>query len=220
MYFIAGMTADLTGYWEKAADYHKTSEGIIVDGAEKAKAAYAKNREKLETSKKQLEERLAELDGKIKALEAKGQENWTNDDYTEAEPIYFFRGELGFIQNYLDSFDQKLEGINKAVAYYHPEQSRAAYALEKIRLQKQEIDTYKGGRGDKVKWVEGVVNGYTQYMKNYENQDDKIALAYRLMVLSPDSKTAPVLLEVLKGNATDADLKRAIQSQRPPAKKK
>jgi len=211
LYREAAMAADYSGHWEKAADYYRKSAEAIKEPAEKAKTAFVRFSENIDKNVIQLRE-LMNSD-EIKQLKAKNENDYTNDDYTLLERLQFFENELKANQDYEIFFKSRSEAVDRDVANFNPEQSREALMLEKIKQVKDQIDTYKGGRGNTVKWVDAIVRNHENYMRNYPSQEDKIAFVYRLIVLSPNDKRAPVLLDFLKGNTTKAELDRVIKQK-------
>jgi hypothetical protein len=214
LYFEAALTARFGGNWEKAADYYGKAANYLVGPAEKKKIAYARFGENIRKNIEQLQE-LLEAD-EFKQLKAKDEKDYDNDDYTELEKLLFFENQIvenGKLRDYLL---QGIERANSEVGTYNPTPSYQAGMLEMIRQFQDQINKYSGGRGNTAKWVEGVVFNNANYLKGFPSQEDKIAFTYRLIFLSPNSKTAPALLEMLKGNITEAELKRAIT---PPKKK-
>jgi hypothetical protein len=113
-------------------------------------------------------------------------------------------------------YADRIERADKDLAFYNnPEQSFAGRTQEKIKMLQDQANKAGGA----AKFVESVIFYYQKQLPLYApTQEDKIAFAYRLTVIAPNSRTAPVLLEWLKGNATEADLKRAIAASRPSKK--
>jgi hypothetical protein len=208
LYFQAATTADFGGNWEKAAAYFAKAADYLVEPSEKKKVAFARFGENLKANIEQLKILLE--DDEFKKLKAKDPNEYDNDDYTELEKILFFENQIvenGKIQEHLL---QGIERANSEVATYNPTPSYQARILDKIKLFQDQIRTYRGGPGNTARWVEGVVLAFESYLKGFPTKEEKIAFTYRLIFLSPNSKTAPALLEMLKGNMSEAELKRAI----------
>ncbi|MDR1841932.1 MAG: hypothetical protein LBQ86_08455 [Holophagales bacterium] len=217
LYRETAMAADFSGQWEKAAEYYKKSREALVEPAEKSKAAFVRFSENIENNIKQLRE-LIDSD-EFKELKAREESDYTNDDYTVLERLQFFESELTINQEALDYFKSRSEKADKDVASFNPEQPLDELMFQKIKVEQDEIKHRQYG-GNTAKWVDSVVTHHAAYMKDYPSQEEKIALVYRLIVLSPDNKKAPVLLDFLKGNATEAELNKAISPPRAAAKKK
>ncbi|MDR0499176.1 MAG: hypothetical protein LBH03_05525 [Holophagales bacterium] len=208
LYFEAARAADDGGYWEKSAEYHKKAAEVISDAAAKTKEALEKNIEYFGSATKHLQAIMDANADEINKLRAKDEKNYTNDDLLQKEKLTGWEKELKDSQETVDFYAKYIERVTKDAAWYTPTPSREEIMLDKIKQQRDQIENYIGGRGNTVKFVEGIVAGYVKYMENF-SQGEKISFTYRLMVLSPDSKTAPVLLDVLRGKATKADLDRA-----------
>ena len=216
LYFESARAADSAGYWEKAAEYHKKSVEVIDGAAVKTKESFTKFSENYESWHAQIQSLLDANIDEINKLKAKDEKDYTNEDWESKEKLVKWENDLKEVQEAIDYYKKYIEDAENRAAWYRTP-SREELMLEKIKEQQAEIDGYRGGPGDAAKWVEGVVASYATYMQNYSSVEDRISMTYRLMVLSPESKTAPVLLNVLEGRATEADLKRATQAARRPA---
>jgi len=218
-YWYAAMQADALGQWEKAAAYFTKAGALIVGPAEKAKAAYPKFVEGYEDHKRHYLDELERNAEKIKALEAKDEAKYTNDDFTELDHVQELRRGIDVANRAIGYYADRIEKASREVTFYNPEMPFAERTNEKIKMIQDQINKYKGGPGNKVKWVEGIVSDYQRQLPGYATTpEEKLAFAYRLTVLSPNSKTAKALVEWLKGNASEADLKRAIAASRPAKK--
>jgi hypothetical protein len=216
MYWEAARHADDIGLWEKAAG-HFTKAGELIRGpAERARAAYPKFVEPYENEKRKMLEDMQSHADEIKALRAKDQSLYTNEDYTALEQVLVWEKGLEIANGAIGYYAGRIESAGRDVAFYNPEQPYAEVTMEKIRLIQSQMNKYRGGQ---AKWVEAVVSNYQKQLPGYATtQEEKIAFVYRLTVLSPNSRTAPVLLEWLKGNATEAELRRAIAAAGPAKK--
>jgi len=214
LYFEAARAADDAGYWEKSAEYHKKSAQVINEAAAKTKEAFTKFTDYFGNVSKHIKSIMDANAEEINKLKAKDEKDYTNDDRLSKEKLVGWEKELTESQDAVDFYAKFIQRTENDAAWYNSTPSREEIILNKIKQQQDEIDTYRGGAGDPVKWVEGVVAGYSAYLKSF-SQEEKISFVYRLMILSPDSKTAPVLLAILQGKATDADLTKArVASQR------
>jgi hypothetical protein len=220
MNWEAAMLADSIGQWEKAAAYFAKAGEMIKGPAERVRAAYPKFTEGYESGKARILMDMEAHADEISALRAKSLGDYTNDDYTALDQVQTWERGVEEADRAVGYYASRIEAADRDVAFYNPEQPYAEVTAEKIRLIQDQINKYKGGRGDKAKWVEGVISDYQKQLPSYATtQEEKIAFAYRLTVLSPNSRTAPVLLEWLRGNATEAELRRAIAASRPAPKK-
>ena len=215
-YFESARAADSAGHWEKAAEYHRRSVQVILEATTKTKESSAKFSEGFEHLATQIQGIMDANADEINKLKTKEEKDYTNDDWLSKEKLLKWETDLKELQDAIGYYKNLVQNVENQAVYYRTT-SGEDRMLEKIRGTQNEIDNYRGGPGDKAKWVEGVVANHNAYMSNYHSQEDRIAMTYRLIVLSPESTTAPVLLNVLQGKATEADLKRAIQ-RRPPAR--
>jgi hypothetical protein len=238
MHWEAARHADDIGQWEKAAGYYTKASGLIAWLVEKVGAAYPKFAEPYENEKRKMLEDMEAHADEIAALRAKSQERYTNDDYTALDQVETWERGLKIADDAIGYYAGRIDAANRDAALYRP---YAEVTAEKIRLVQDQIDKYKGGRGDRAKWVEGVVLDYQRQLPGYATtHDEKTAFAYRLTVLSPNSRTAPLLLEWLKAKGRaeaagmeeadmgealkeagrrEAELNRAIKASRPAPKK-
>jgi len=223
-YYEAAQAAHDSGYWEKEPDFYNKSGQVVNDALGKLKEVFAKVSEGYELALKQVQAILEVNAEDIQKLKAKDEKNYTNEDYDAKEKMDKWEKDQKEYQNGLQWFKNNLADREKEAKTYNPDPPFADQVMERIDRQMAEINSYKAGPGDKSKWVEGIVASHALYMANYTQQSDKINLAYRLMALAPESKTAPILLELLKGRATQAELTKAVQAtalanKKKPAKK-
>jgi hypothetical protein len=207
MHFDAAMLADATGHWEKAVDYFRRAGDLLVAPTEKIKVAYPKFTEGYQNEKKRYIEELEARADETKALEAKDQASYTNEDYTALEHVLVLRNGIKVADESVAFYTGRIERADKDIALY---QTLASTAQENTKGMQEQISKYKLGT---VKWVEAIVTDHRRQMVGYTAQEDKMAFVSRLMVLSPTNKKAPVLLEWLKGNITEAELNRAIPAR-------
>jgi DNA repair ATPase RecN len=223
-YYEAAQAAHDSGYWEKEPDFYNKSGQVVTDALDKLREVFAKVSESYELQQKQVQALLEVNAEDIQKLKAKDEKDYTNEDYDAKEKMNKWESDLKQFQEGIQWFKNNLADREREAKTYNPDPPFAAQVMERIERQMAEINSYKAGPGDKSKWVEGIVASHAQYMANYKELADKIALAYRLMALAPESKTAPILLEVLKGRATQAELNKAVtataQANRKKAAKK
>lgn len=217
--FEAARAALDAGYWEKAADYHKREKEVANGAFVKYKEAMTGQIQGWETERKARQFIIDANAEAIKELKAKDEKDYTNEDYISKEKLMEWEKSVKEAEDAIKYFEDRITRAEKEVEFYNPVEPREDAILQHIATQQEGIDAYRGGPGDKAKWVEGVVANHAQYMQSYPTVEDKIRFTYRLMVVSPESKTVPVLLNLLQGNATEAELRRAIQSSRPPARR-
>ena len=66
------------------------------------------------------------------------------------------------------------------------------------------------------RFVEAIVANYANYYENFPQHEQKLAHAYRLKVLAPESTTVPLLLAYLNGEIEEAELRRAVRPRATP----
>ncbi|MCL1907904.1 MAG: hypothetical protein FWG12_00875 [Holophagaceae bacterium] len=207
------------GFWEKAAEFHKKEREVVNGALAKYKDAMAKIIQNWDNERK-VRQSIIDANGEaIVALKAKDEKDYTNEDYLSKEKLMEWEKAVKEAEDAIKYFEDRIARAEKEAEFYNPPEPREDAVLQHIADQQAGIDTYRGGPGDKAKWVEGVVANHVQYMQNFGEAKDKIHFTYRLLALSPDSKTVPVLLNLLQGKATDAELRRAIQANRAPARR-
>jgi len=219
-YYSAAQAACHCGYWEKELELYNRSGQVVNDALDKLKEVFAKVSEGYELALKQVQALLEVNAEDIQKLKAKDEKDYTNEDYDAKEKMMKWESDLKQYQEGIQWFKNNLADREKEAKTYNPNPPFADQVKERIDRQMAEINSYKAGPGDKAKWVEGIVASYKQYMANYVKLSDKIDLVYRLMALAPESKTAPILLDVLKGKATQADLNKAVAATALANKKK
>ncbi|MDR2560159.1 MAG: hypothetical protein LBC63_00080 [Holophagales bacterium] len=223
-YYEAAQAAHESGFWEKESVFYDKSGQVINDALDKLKEVFAKVSEGYELALKQVQA-LFEVNAEdIQKLKAKDEKDYTNEDYDAKEKMMKWESDLKQYQEGIQWFKNNLADREREAKIYNPDPPFAEQVQERIDRQMAEINSYKAGPGDKSKWVEGIVASHAQYMANFGELSNKINFTYRLMALAPESKTAPILLELLKGRATQAELTKAVQAtalanKKKPAKK-
>jgi hypothetical protein len=222
-YYEAGQAAHDSGYWEKQPEFYNKSAQISTDAFAKLKVAFAKFSESYESGAKQVQFILDTNAEDVEKLKAKDEKEYTSEDVEARGKVDKWESDLKLYKAGVQQFSDLLSDKEKIAKVYNPEPPMAELVVEQIEKQLAEIDSYKAGPGDKAKWVEGIVANHSQYMANYTKLEDKITLVYRLMALAPGSKTAPILLDVLRGKAAEAELRKAVtataQANKKPVKK-
>jgi hypothetical protein len=211
MHWEAARHADAIGRWERAAECYAKAAELIAGPAEKVTAACPRFAEPYENEKRQMLKDMETHADEIAALKAKSQAEYTNDDFTALDQALALERGIDVANGAIAYYAGRMETAARDVAFYG--QPYAEGASAKIRLVQEQIDKYKGGRGDKAKWVEGVISDYQKQLPGYATTlEDQVSFAYRLTVLSPGSRTAPALLEWLRAKAkADAASRAALE---------
>jgi len=227
-YYEAAQAAHESGFWEKESVFYNKSGQVVNDALDKLKEVFAKVSEGYELALKQVRALLEVNAEDIQKLKAKDEKDYTNEDYDAKEKMMKWESDLKQYQEGIQWFKNNLADREREAKIYNPDPPFAEQVQERIDRQMADINAYnikyKWASGDKSKWVESIVASHAQYMANFGELSNKINFAYRLMALAPESKTAPILLELLKGRATQAELTKAVKAtalanMKKPAKK-
>jgi hypothetical protein len=212
--FDAAMIAYACGYWEKSAEYHKKAAETINGAVDLTKEAFTQFIQYHEEQNKTWQMILDSNADDIVRLRAKDPKDYTEEERESIEKLTSWEKSINSNKVAIEFFADRIKAAESEAAFYNTMPSREQQTRDYIQQQQDSIDAYTAGPGDKNKWVEGIVANYASYMQNFSNED-KVSFTYRLIVLSPESKTAPILLGFLQGKATEAELKKAIQDAAP-----
>ncbi|MCL1893396.1 MAG: hypothetical protein FWG02_04050 [Holophagaceae bacterium] len=218
MYDQAASCAYDGGFWEKAVDYYRKAGETIKEASEKSIVAFMPFKKRYEDVRTFIQATLDSNADAIKELNAKDEKDYTDADREAKQKLDKWQEDLDGVEKNIKYFDDFIANTEIDVKKYNPDPPHEDALLQGIAEEQERIDTYKGGAGNKAKYVEGIVANYATYLRGWEDSQ-KIHFVYRLMALSPDSKSAPIWLAMLQGNATEAELKRAIQASRAPARR-
>ncbi len=207
-YRMAVETADAAGYWEKALEYAKTAKALAAESYDAIKEPFGQTVTYYTQAGARAKQVLEENDARIKELKGKsvldpgerqeldlalGVEKEQADD---AKWVKFF-------QTYLDVTKRETEAYDPLVKVME----------EKLKGEANQVEEYKAGKGDKLKWVEAVVSS-PAYLEAQGDKAGKARFLYRLSVVDPESKKVQHQLDVLFGKAPATPVKPA-----KPAKK-
>ena len=206
-YYLASRAALAAGLWEKALDHAKGAQATVADNAAQAGLAFPKIAEIYEGRAKRGREMLVENDAYIKELRAKA-----NPDAGDKQQLDLVAAEeKGIAENdkWAKTFQGFLDAAKKDASRYDPWVKALDDQLKAVEAQ---IAEYKGGKGDKVKWVEGIISSPTYLTTAYPDKRERVAFLYRLAVLDPES--AKVQRQI------DIELGKIVAPPAKPAPKK
>ncbi|WP_243324457.1 MULTISPECIES: hypothetical protein [Geothrix] len=202
-YRMAVETADAAGQWEKALEYAKTAKTLATESYEAIKDPFTQTVTYYTQAGARAKQVLEENDARIKELKGKsvldpgerqeldlalGVEKEQADD---AKWVKFF-------QTYLDVTKRETEAYDPLVKVME----------DKLKGEANQVEEYKAGKGDKLKWVEAVVSS-PAYLEAQGDKAGKARFLYRLAVLDPESKKVQHQLDVLFGKAPATPVKPA-----------
>jgi hypothetical protein len=190
---LALEAADTAGAWEKALEHAKAGKALAVEAYASIKEPFEKTVTYYQQAGERAKQVIADNDARIKALKAKsprdpgeqqeldlalGVEKEITDDAKWAQ---FFRTYLEVAKRESESYDALIKLLE-----------------DKIKGEANQVEEYKAGKGDKLKWVEAVISS-PAYL---EAQGDKAGQARwlnRLLVLDPENLKVQRQLDILHG---------------------
>ena len=194
-YRMALETADAAGAWEKALEYAKTAKALSLESYAAVKEPFTQTVTYYTASGVRAKQVLEENSDRIKELKA-----MTTLDPGQRQELDLALGvekEVGdsakwvkFFQTYLDVTKRESEAFDPLVTIME----------KKLQGEQDQINEYKGGKGDKTKWVEAVVSS-PAYLEAQGDKAGKARFLYRLATLDPESKKVQHQLDILNGKA-------------------
>jgi len=190
---LALEAADTAGAWEQALDHAKAAKALALESYGAIKEPFERTVAYYKQSGVRAKQVLEENDARIKELKAK-----TQLDPGERQELDLALGVekevvdsaywVKFFQTYLDVTKRESESYDPLIKLLD----------EKLQSEAKQVDDYKAGKGDKLKWVEAVIST-PAYL---EAQGDKAGQArwlHRLLVLDPENKKVQRQLDILMG---------------------
>lgn len=200
-YRMAVETADAAGNWEKALDYAKTAKALSAESYEAIKGPFEQTVTYYTQAGARAKQVLEENDARIRELKGKsvldpgerqeldlalGVEKEQTDD---AKWVKFF-------QTYIDVTKRESETYDPLVKVME----------DKLKGEASQVEEYKAGKGDKLKWVDAVISS-PAYLEAQGDKAGKARFLYRLLVVDPENKKVQHQLDVLFGKAPAAPAK-------------
>lgn len=194
-YRLATEAADAAGAWEKALEYAKTAQALAVESYAGVKEPFGQAVAYYTQSEARAKQVLDENDARIKELKAKtildpGERQELDLALGVEKEVVESAKWVKFFQTYLDVTKRETEAYDPLVTIMG----------KKLQGEVDQINDYKAGKGDKLKWVEAVVST-PAYLEGQGDKAGKARFLYRLAILSPDSKKVQHQLDILNGKA-------------------
>ncbi|HJW72720.1 MAG TPA: hypothetical protein VJ486_07655 [Geothrix sp.] len=190
---LALEAADTAGAWEKALEHAKAAKALATEAYTSIKEPFERTVAYYQQTGARTKQVLVDNDARIKELKAK-----TTRDAGEQQELDLAIGVekevaddakwVNFFQTYLDVAKRESVSFDSLIKLLE----------EKIQNEAKQVDDYKAGKGDKLKWVEAVIST-PAYL---EAQGDKAGLArwlYRLSNLDPANLKVQRQLDILHG---------------------
>ncbi|MBI1753657.1 MAG: hypothetical protein HY014_08485 [Acidobacteria bacterium] len=195
---LAAETADSAGAWEKALEYAKLARSLAQEAYAGVKEPFAQTVAYYTQSGARAKQVLEENADRIKELKAKSVLD--PGERQELDLAMGVEKEVGdsakwvkFFQTYIDVTKRESEAYDPLVKVME----------DKLKGEADQVEEYKAGKGDRLKWVEAVVSS-PAYLEAQGDRAGKARWLYRLAVISPDSKKVQHQLDVLNGKAAAA----------------
>lgn len=200
-YRLAVETADAAGSWEKALEYAKTAKALSAESYAAIKDPFTQTVAYYTQAEARAKQVLAENDARIKEL--KGKSVLDPGERQELDLALGVEKEqvddakwVKFFQTYLDVTKRESEAYDPLVKVME----------DKLKGEAAQVEEYKAGKGDRLKWVEAVVSS-PAYLEAQGDKAGKARFLYRLAVVDPENKKVQKQLDVLFGRATAAPAK-------------
>lgn len=196
-------TTDAAGAWEKALDHARTAKALATECYASVKEPFAQTVSYYIQSEKRAKQVLEENADRIKELKAK-----TNLDPGERQELDLALGVekevvesakwAKFFQTYLDVTKRESEAYDPLVAVME----------KKLKGEAEQVEAYKAGNGDKLKWVDAVISS-PAYLEAQGDKAGKARFLHRLAALDPENKKVQKQMDILNGKAAPAPVKPA-----------
>lgn len=199
---LAAETADSAGAWEKALEYAKTAKSLAVEAYAGVKEPFGQTVAYYTQSGVRAKQVLQENADRIKELKAKsvldpGERQELDLAIGVEKEVVDSAKWVKFFQTYIDVTKRESEAYDPLVKVME----------DKLKGEADQVEEYKAGKGDKLKWVEAVISS-PAYLEAQGDRAGKARWLYRLTTISPDSKKVQHQLDVLNGKAAAAPAKK------------
>ena len=190
---LAAETADSAGAWEKALEYAKSAKALAMEAYAGVKEPFAQTVTYYNQSGARAKQVLLENDDRIKELKAKsvldpGERQELDLALGVEKEVVDSSKWAKFFQTYLDVTKRESEAYDPLVKVME----------DKIKGEAAQVEDYKAGKGDRLKWVDAVVSS-PAYLEAQGDKAGKARWLYRLAAIDPDNKKVQHQLDVLNG---------------------
>lgn len=192
-YRLATEAADAAGAWEKALEYAKAAQSLASECAAGIKEPFTNTVAYYKQSGIRAKQVLEENADRIKELKAKA--TLDPGERQELDLAMGVEKEVGesakwaaFFQTYMDVSKRELEGYDQLVKVME----------DKLKGEATQVEDYKAGKGDKLKWVDAVIST-PAYLEAQGDKAGKARWLFRLATLDPESKKVQKQLDILSG---------------------
>jgi hypothetical protein len=205
---LALETADAAGAWEKALDYAKAAQALTTECYAAVKDPFTQTVTYYTQAGARAKQVLEENDARIKELKAK-----TNLDPGERQELDLALGVekeavddvkwVKFFQTYLDVTKRESGSYAPLVKLME----------EKLQGEAKQVEDYKPGKGDRLKWVDAVIST-PAYLEAQGDKAGRARWLYRLAAIDPESKKVQHQLDILFGRVTAVAAKPAKKGKK------
>ncbi len=201
-YRLAAEAADSAGAWEKALEYAKAAQTLAQESFQGVKEPFGNTVAYYKQMGARAKQVLEENDIRLKELKAKAvldpgeRQELELAAGVEKEVVESAKW-VTFFQTYLDVTKRENTAFDAIVKVME----------DKLKGEATQVEDYKAGKGDRLKWVEAVVSS-PAYLEAQGDKAGKARWLYRLATIDPDNKKVQHQLNLLNGKAVA-----------PPAKK-
>ena len=192
---LAVEAADAAGAWEKALEHAKAAKALATECHASVKEPFAQTVSYYIQAEKRAKQVLEENADRIKELKAK-----TNLDPGERQELDLAIGverEVGESAKWAKFFQTYLDVTKRESTAYDP---LVAVMEKKLQGEAEQVEAYKAGNGDKLKWVDAVISS-PAYLEAQGDKAGKARFLYRLATLDPENKKVQKQLDILNGKA-------------------
>ncbi|MBK9795514.1 MAG: hypothetical protein IPP58_03300 [Holophagaceae bacterium] len=201
-YRLAAEAADSAGAWEKALEHAKAAQTLAQESFQGVKEPFGNTVAYYKQMGARAKQVLEENDIRLKELKAKSV-----PDPGEKQELELASGVekevvdsakwVTFFQTYLDVTKRESTAYDAIVKVME----------DKLKGEATQVEDYKAGKGDRLKWVEAVVSS-PAYLEAQGDKAGKARWLHRLATIDPESKKVQHQLNLLNGKAVAPPVKK------------
>jgi hypothetical protein len=193
---LALETSDSAGAWEKALEYAKTAKALTAECYTDIKGPFENTVAYYAQAGARAKQVLEENDARIKELKAKtpldaGERQELDLAISVEKEVVDDAKWVKFFQTYLDV-------AKRDSGLYDP---LVKVMEDKLKSEADQVEDYKAGKGDRIKWVEAVILS-PAYLEAQGDRAGKARWLYRLATLDPENRKVQHQLDLLMGRAS------------------